>query len=102
MNASEEAKVMLNRIVGEVWAQQRIIAASGANKLQGFELAQVAYALCRNTPVGPTVEPLYTLSHRTTKREASTMNYLKMYVFLRLFVYSCKGSISKNRKFRFL
>lgn len=70
VNTTREARMMLNRLVGDEFIQQRIITISGAHKLQGAELVQIGQALCGNIePAAATIRPPPETPHRTTKRE---------------------------------
>lgn len=59
--------MMLNRLVGDEYKQQRIISISSTTKLHESELLQIGQALC--SVAAATVFPEQETPHRTTKRD---------------------------------
>ncbi|CAG9538584.1 unnamed protein product, partial [Cercopithifilaria johnstoni] len=75
INATQGAQMMLNRLVGDEYTQQRIISIPSITKLHELELLQIGQALCGNIDVAAApIWPAQEIPHRTTKRE---INYAK-------------------------
>ncbi|VDK86508.1 unnamed protein product [Litomosoides sigmodontis] len=75
VNATKRMQMMLNRLVGNEYKQQRIISISSSTKLHELKLLQIGQALCSSVNIAAaTVFPEQETPHRTTKRD---INYAK-------------------------
>ncbi|MCP9259539.1 BMA-DIG-1, isoform e [Dirofilaria immitis] len=72
MNTTRGAQMIMNRLTGDEYSQQRVISIPGRTKLQEPELLRIGQALCSGTNMaGTTIWPPRKIPHRTTKRDIS-------------------------------
>lgn len=71
VNATQGAQVMLNRLVGDEFSQQRIISIPSITKLNQLELLKIGQALCGTVDIAASTRPAQVTPHRTTKREVN-------------------------------
>ncbi|VDK51575.1 unnamed protein product [Gongylonema pulchrum] len=99
VNSTREARMTLNRLVGDQFIQERVIFIPGANKLQGSELVKVGKALCGHTEIAAaTIRPPPELAtHRTTKREVGLDDRIHRHVLFDKLLFSSSLGLLKRQ-----